>query len=344
MDNTKKFDVLIIGGGPAGLTLAHYLQEKGVNYAILEKGKRAGESWRTMPEHLHLISLWKSNVLIPEDLPLFSSYKAHSAQEFSKYLEELVERKNLNFIGEKNVIKIEKVDSTFIVESEKERYFAHLVVDCRGYYSYPFIPSYKMSGNLPLMIHFKEFKNALQFKEHHKICIVGKRLSAGQIIKELVDSDPTKKIFLSARSKITFGTAMFIFNFILRHLDILEFFLKKIVPIKKTLEIPMHRDIKKYVEERVIICGDITSIQNNTITFDDGKTQEVDAVIFTTGFKRPPIVFRDDFEDKSVDGLYYLGINAQRTFTSRFLRGIREDAKVLAQLILERLASKNNCQ
>ncbi len=344
MDNTKKFDVIIIGGGPSGLTLAHYLQVKGVNYAILEKGAKAGESWRTMPEHLHLISLWKSNVLLPEDLPLFSPYKAHGAKEFTHYLEELVQRKNLNLIGNQKVTSIEKKNECFNIQTEKETYMAQLVIDCRGYYSYPFTPTYEISGTPPFMVHFKDFKNAAQFKNHQRVCIVGKRLSAGQIIKELADSDPHKKIFLSARSPVTYGTAMVIFNFILRNLDTLELVLKKIVPIKKTVEIPMHRDIKKYVDERVTVCGDIVSIKDKMITFTDGKSAEVDAVIFTTGFKRPAISLKDDFEDKTIDGLFYLGINAQRTFTSRFLRGIREDAPILAQLILGRLASKNNCQ
>lgn len=344
MDNTKKIDVIIVGGGPAGLTLAYYLQEKGVNYAILEKGAHPGESWRTMPEHLHLISLWKSNALLPKDLQLFPAYKAHSALEFATYLDDLVKRQQLNFFGNQEVTKIEKAGESFVVQTQKHHFTASIVVDCRGYYSFPFTPEYPVSGQPPFMVHFKDFKNANQFKDYKRVCIVGKRLSAGQIIKELADSDPQKEMILSARSQVTYGTFMGVFNFILRHLDLMEIFLKKFTPIKKTVEIPMHRNIKEYVEKRVKVCPDIASIVDKKITFVDGSSEIVDAIIFTTGFKRAGIVLRDDFEDKATDGLFYLGINAQRTFTSRFLRGIREDAPILAQLIFGKVASKKSCQ
>ena len=56
------------------------------------------------------------------------------------------------------------------------------------------------------------------------------------------------------------------------------------------------------------------------------------------------VTLRDDFESSAIDGLFYLGRGTQRSFTSRFIRGIREDALVLAQVILGKAASKNKSQ
>src|SRR4030065_272917 len=48
-------DVIIVGGGPAGLLLAHFLGEHGIDYQVLERGKIA-QSWRMMREGMILLS------------------------------------------------------------------------------------------------------------------------------------------------------------------------------------------------------------------------------------------------------------------------------------------------
>ena len=40
-------DVVIIGGGPAGILLAHHFREHGIRHKVLERGK-VGQSWRDM--------------------------------------------------------------------------------------------------------------------------------------------------------------------------------------------------------------------------------------------------------------------------------------------------------
>src|SRR4030065_199220 len=42
-------DVIIAGGGPGGLLLAHFLGEHGIDYQVLERGKIA-QAWRMMRE------------------------------------------------------------------------------------------------------------------------------------------------------------------------------------------------------------------------------------------------------------------------------------------------------
>src|SRR5512146_384186 len=47
--------VIVVGGGPAGLLLASLLQEHGIDYVVLERGKIA-QSWRMMRQGMILLS------------------------------------------------------------------------------------------------------------------------------------------------------------------------------------------------------------------------------------------------------------------------------------------------
>ena len=48
-------DVVIAGGGPAGILLAHHFREHGIRHQVLERGK-VGQSWRDMRPGMVLLS------------------------------------------------------------------------------------------------------------------------------------------------------------------------------------------------------------------------------------------------------------------------------------------------
>lgn len=336
--------VLIIGAGPAGLTLAYYLQQNNIDYLILEQNERPGSSWSQMPDHLHLVSLWTSNYLLKEDLPLSSPYKAHSAKEFSAYLEDFARKHQLKIKNNTTVLDISKENGIFVVKTNEGHCTGTFVVDCRGYFNSPFTPPFQVTGEPPLMMHFKNYKSYLQLNQYEKILIVGKRLSAGQLLYELA-THGKHQLFLSVKSKIQYGLPDFLLNLFLRNLNAIERFIKKFkLRLKEEIEVPMNFKVKKIVTKQVKVRGNILKIDNKKVYFTDGNPEEIDAIIFATGFRPSPISLRDDFESQTTDGLFYLGRGAQRTFTSRFIRGIREDAPILCQLILAKLASKNKFQ
>ena len=48
--------ILVIGGGPAGLSIAYELSRRGVPAPILERADAPGDSWRRMPRHMNMNS------------------------------------------------------------------------------------------------------------------------------------------------------------------------------------------------------------------------------------------------------------------------------------------------
>src|ERR1700730_6468683 len=51
-----EFDVLVIGGGQAGLAMGHELRTAGLRYQILERHSRVGDSWRQRYDSLALFT------------------------------------------------------------------------------------------------------------------------------------------------------------------------------------------------------------------------------------------------------------------------------------------------
>jgi putative flavoprotein involved in K+ transport len=97
---------------------------------------------------------------------------------------------------------------------------------------------------------------------------------------------------------------------------------------------------------------EVAAFERKAVVFRNGDRLEPDAVIYATGF-RPALGHLaslafplesetglpaiQEMESQSVPGLFFLGLDGLRNFQSRFIRGIRNDAVVLADLLRERL-------
>jgi len=42
----ERIDVIVIGGGQAGLAVGHYLKQQGARFLILDASERVGDAWR----------------------------------------------------------------------------------------------------------------------------------------------------------------------------------------------------------------------------------------------------------------------------------------------------------
>ncbi|OYW94832.1 MAG: hypothetical protein B7Z18_04420, partial [Alishewanella sp. 32-51-5] len=79
-------DVIVIGAGQSGLAAGYYLQQAGLDFVILDRGRRIGEVWRQRYDSLKLFTPRAFNGLPghpmsgdPEGMP--------DSQEFADYLE-----------------------------------------------------------------------------------------------------------------------------------------------------------------------------------------------------------------------------------------------------------------
>ncbi|HYT68186.1 MAG TPA: FAD-dependent oxidoreductase, partial [Vicinamibacterales bacterium] len=59
----KHFDVIVVGGGQAGLSVGYYLKKLGLNFVILDASARIGDAWRKRWDSLRLFTPARYNGL-----------------------------------------------------------------------------------------------------------------------------------------------------------------------------------------------------------------------------------------------------------------------------------------
>ncbi|EQC43886.1 NAD(P)-binding domain-containing protein [Bacteriovorax sp. Seq25_V] len=322
-------EVAIIGAGPSGISLAQALKEKCISSIILEMGE-CGNSWANMPDHLGTITFWKSNCLRPKDLTMNKQNKISKASEIVQYLQYMAKGLDIRFSTK--VESITKRESHYIVMTSSGEIEAKRVVLATGYFYNPFIPDFKKENVSLKEIHFAEYKNRASVGEAKNILVVGKGLSAGQIIEELCPHEDLD-ISISTRGDIKFGANDFLSKMTLFLLPLFDL-LYGLVSNKKMI-VPMGYGAKKYVKNRF---PNIAKISEKRVFFSNGDSRDFDLIIYCTGFRSvaSKILGEDkiiNFESQKNEGVFYLGLEGLRNFKSRFLRGIREDAIALASII-----------
>jgi hypothetical protein len=350
MSPAQTVAVAIIGAGPAGISLSRRLDRLGVDHVVLERG-RAGETWRSLPPSLRLLSPWWTNALsLGGALRRFPTVKA-TAQDFTAHLLSLADRQQARIRGGAHVVAISrKAGGYTLTLTDGEQVHAMAVACCTGYFSNPSPPKPAVDSDGSIReLHAAGISDYAQLDALRasgvRALVIGKRVTAGQLALELHARG--FRVAISAMEPIAFrrdgwlGEAKDTLYF---PYEALRLALQPRITAN-SFPIMDGGAVRTLVESGAI--GTRTravAIASGAVEFDTGAVEHFDLVIHATGYapslgylrQLPGISWQGDtpanrdFEVLGHPGLFLLGLDNLYNFTSRYLRGIRRDAAVLA--------------
>ena len=193
----ERFDVAVVGGGPAGLAASQQLAARGISNIVLERGAHVGWMWGQVYDSLrlhtgkHLSSL--PGMPFPARTSLFPT-----RSEFTEYLESYVDRFQLPVRTGMEATGLLRENDGWTVETSTGRYQSKAVVVATGIMSSPVLPDFPGTTSYTrLMFHSTEYRRPEE-RLGRSILVVGIGNSAAEIASELAGAG--MEVAVSVRS------------------------------------------------------------------------------------------------------------------------------------------------
>ncbi|WP_299124720.1 ArsO family NAD(P)H-dependent flavin-containing monooxygenase [uncultured Tenacibaculum sp.] len=280
----KIYDVIIIGGGQAGLSVAYFLRRTNLEYLILDKNDKSGGSWLQTWDNLKLFSPTEYSSLSGWAMPK-SENEYPTKEEFISYLKKYELR--YNFPIERNTIvhNVTKENNLFQIETNQGIFYSKKLVSATGTAQFPFTPSYpnqeKYTG---IQLHSLEYRNTSNFNNKN-VLIVGGGNSGAQILAEVSKVANTKWVTLHPPHFLPDDIdGRYLFN------EATQTFLNKSDSTKKKKaslsSIVMVQSVKEARTRNVLnAVAPFESFYEAGVIWKDGSKEKFDIIIWCTGFK-----------------------------------------------------------
>lgn len=125
-----KYDLIIIGGGPAGLSAAYQCQKKGLKYLVLEQA----DIFNTIYNYPHGKPFFTTTYDLELETGTFvlPGQEKPNREQALEYIRTFVEQKKITFSAFEKVVEVERLEKGFKVTSEKGEYEGRFVLMAIG--------------------------------------------------------------------------------------------------------------------------------------------------------------------------------------------------------------------
>ena len=353
---TERVQVVVIGGGQAGLSVGYCLAQRGLSFVILEANERVGDSWRKRWDSLRLFTPAKYDGLIglPFPAPPFSF---PTKDEMADYLENYAKHFELPVRTGVKVDRLWRDGTRYIVDAGERRFEADHVVVAMATYQAPHVPDFARSLDAGIVqLHSKDYRNPGQLQPGD-VLVVGAGNSGADIAMDVARSHRT---WLSGRHP---GNVPFRIDSRLARV-ILPVIFRLIFHRVLTVDTPMGRRARPSVISKggplirvkpadLVAAGvertaRVSGVRDGKPLLADGRTLDVTNVIWCTGFHPglswvdlPKPVYGADGEpihERGVvpdePGFYFVGLHFLYSLSSTMIHGVARDAERIADTIL----------
>jgi len=341
---TEHHEVVVVGGGQAGLAIGYHLAQQGADFTILEAADRPAAAWRDRWDSLRLFTSARYDSLPGLAFP-GEPDRYPTRDEVADYLTDYASRLDLPVELSSPVHAVRRENGGYRVELHDRAYEADQVVIATGPFQTPFVPA--LAERLPdhvVHLHSTAYRSPASLPEG-RILVVGGGNTGFQIADELAGSH---EVHLSIGSRQTPLPQRIAGRDLFWYLDrtgllskTTESRIGRRMSGRDTLIGSTPRGLRK---RGVQTHGRTVDATGSTVRFDDGTQVDVDGVVWATGFRtdhswidvpvfdesgRP--VHRRGVTESA--GLYFLGLSWQHTRGSALLGWVKEDAEHIAREI-----------
>ncbi|GAE36674.1 MULTISPECIES: flavin-containing monooxygenase [Bacillaceae] len=350
------YDVLVIGGGQAGLAVGYYLKKEQLQFLIIDEQERTGDSWRNRFDSLVLFTPRRYSAL--PGLALNGDPNGYPTKdEIADYLQDYADQFRLPISHNVKIQRLMKKESIFIVTmSNGKTYQAKQVIIATGAFHTPFTPSISHFVHPHIVqLHAVDYKNPKQIPTC-EVLIVGAGNTGVQIAAELSNKC---QVTLSSSKKMRFLPQQLFGKSIFWWFELIGIYkVKSDTLIGELLKKndPIIGGNFKQLRKKVIIAKRLIDFKGNTASFINGKQANFDTIIWATGYQNDYSWVKVDEvisnQSKpihqrgitSVKGLYFIGLSWQTKRGSALLQGVGEDAQYIVEKVKEvmRLKGQDN--
>ncbi len=198
-DVTDRHEVIVVGGGQAGLAMGYFLRRQGRDFTILEGADQPAAAWRRRWDSLRLFTPARYSALpglaFPGDPDLYPT-----RDEVASYLANYARKLELPVQLGSRVRSLRRVDDTYVLETDERTYEAEQVVGATGAFQVPRLPAIadRLDPSV-VQLHSGEYRSPSDVPEG-PVLVVGGGNSGFQIAEELAVS---REVHLAVGSRQT---------------------------------------------------------------------------------------------------------------------------------------------
>ncbi len=357
--NREGFDVIVVGGGQAGLSVGYYLARRGLKFVILDAHERVGDAWRKRWDSLRLFTPARFDALVGMPFPApADAFPTHD--EMADYLEAYAKRFQLPVRNRMRVESLTKRDGRYVVRAGGQELEADQVVVAMANYQKPRTPELAASLAADIVqLHSSAYRNPAQLRPG-PVLLAGAGNSGAEIAVELRQHG--HDVWLSGRStgeapiRLTsfwgrwIGARLLLRFVFHRLLTIRTPIGKKARPKILSGGTPLIRTRQSdLLAAGVQRAARVVDVKDGRPVLQDGQALDVANVIWCTGFcpgfswiDLP--IFDDSGAPKheggvvaSQPGLYFVGLNFLYSMSSSMIHGVgRDAARITTHLAAQR--------
>ncbi|MGF7214911.1 cation diffusion facilitator CzcD-associated flavoprotein CzcO [Spirosoma lacussanchae] len=183
----QETDIVVIGGGQSGLSVAYFLRRTGRSFVILDDQPRAGGAWLHGWDSLRLFSPAEASSLPgwPMPRPAGSDAGFPARQQVIDYLNAYEARYKLPIRRPVRVEQLTRHTDGYIIRTDKGSWRAPAVVCSTGTWTQPILPAYPGQSDFRgLQLHSAHYHSSDSLAGQ-RVLIVGGGNSAAQILAEV---------------------------------------------------------------------------------------------------------------------------------------------------------------